>query len=111
MRAHFRYGPRMAGIQKSYHALAHFRRRMGLLSSPGLHRISPGALFVDFARRNRTRRHSQHWPRSAVACLRWLHMVLAICEPFHLFRYLDEQAFRLNERGNTDMGRFLKGIV
>jgi transposase-like protein len=32
-------------------------------------------------------------------------------EPFHLFRYLDEQAFRFNERKNTDMGRFLKGIV
>jgi transposase-like protein len=32
-------------------------------------------------------------------------------EPFHLFRYLDEQAFRFNERENTDMGRFLKGIV
>jgi transposase-like protein len=32
-------------------------------------------------------------------------------EPFHLFRYLDEQAFRFNERENTDAGRFLKGIV
>ena len=32
-------------------------------------------------------------------------------EPFHLFRYLDEQAFRFNERKNTDAGRFLKGII
>jgi len=35
-------------------------------------------------------------------------------EPFHLFRYLDEQAFRFNERKDTDAGRFLKacsGIV
>jgi transposase-like protein len=32
-------------------------------------------------------------------------------EPFHLFRYLDEQAFRFNERKNTDSGRFLIGIV
>lgn len=32
-------------------------------------------------------------------------------EPFHLFRYLDEQAFRFNERENTDSGRFLKGIM
>jgi len=32
-------------------------------------------------------------------------------EPFHLFRYLDEQAFRFNERRNTDAGRFLIGIV
>ena len=27
-------------------------------------------------------------------------------EPFHLFRYLDEQAFRFNERKSTDHGRF-----
>jgi transposase-like protein len=32
-------------------------------------------------------------------------------EPFHLFRYLDEQAFRFNERENTDSGRFLRGII
>jgi transposase-like protein len=32
-------------------------------------------------------------------------------EPFHLFRYLDEQAFRFNERKDNDQGRFLKGIV
>ena len=37
-------------------------------------------------------------------------------EPFHLFRYLDEQAFRFNERKNADgdKGRFieaLKGVV
>jgi transposase-like protein len=27
-------------------------------------------------------------------------------EPFHLFRYLDEQAFRFNERKTTDADRF-----
>jgi hypothetical protein len=27
-------------------------------------------------------------------------------EPFHLFHYLDEQAFRFNNRGDTDAGRF-----
>jgi transposase-like protein len=35
-------------------------------------------------------------------------------EPFHLFRYLDEQAYRFNNRKLTDAGRFalaLKGIV
>ena len=34
-------------------------------------------------------------------------------EPFHLFRYLDEQAFRFNERKdeNGDKGRFLKAIA
>jgi transposase-like protein len=32
-------------------------------------------------------------------------------EAFHLFRYLDEQAFRFNERETDDAGRFLKGIV
>lgn len=31
-------------------------------------------------------------------------------EPFHLFRYLDEQAFRFNERKATDSERFLKAI-
>jgi hypothetical protein len=35
-------------------------------------------------------------------------------EPFHLFRYLDEQCFRFNQRGGTDATRFalaLKGII
>jgi transposase-like protein len=35
-------------------------------------------------------------------------------EPFHLFRYLDEQAFRFNEREGTDASRFdlaIRGIV
>jgi transposase-like protein len=35
-------------------------------------------------------------------------------EPFHLFRYLDEQAFRFNNRKDTDAMRFvaaLKGII
>lgn len=35
-------------------------------------------------------------------------------EPFHLFRYLDEQAFRFNEREGTDADRFrlaMKNIV
>ena len=35
-------------------------------------------------------------------------------EPFHLFRYLDEQAFRFNERRANDASRFalsLKGII
>jgi hypothetical protein len=27
-------------------------------------------------------------------------------EPFHLFRYLDEQSFRYNQRHDTDRGRF-----
>jgi transposase-like protein len=31
-------------------------------------------------------------------------------EPFHLFRYLDEQAFRFNERGDNDGGRFLRAL-
>jgi len=35
-------------------------------------------------------------------------------EPFHLFRYLDEQSFRFNNRKMTDASRFalaLKGII
>jgi len=31
-------------------------------------------------------------------------------EPFHLFRYLDEQAFRFNERKEDDGGRFVKAL-
>jgi transposase-like protein len=31
-------------------------------------------------------------------------------EPFHLFRYLDEQAFRFNERKDSDAGRFIKVV-
>ena len=32
-------------------------------------------------------------------------------EPFHLFRYLDEQCFRFNERGGNDQSRFLLALV
>lgn len=31
-------------------------------------------------------------------------------EPFHLFRYLDEQAFRFNQRGDTDADRFCRTL-
>ncbi|HXK40073.1 MAG TPA: transposase, partial [Candidatus Paceibacterota bacterium] len=31
-------------------------------------------------------------------------------EPFHLFRYLDEQAFRFNERSDKDAARFEKTL-
>lgn len=30
------------------------------------------------------------------------------CEPFHLFRYLDEQSFRYDHRKDSDGGRFVK---
>jgi ISXO2 transposase-like protein/transposase-like zinc ribbon protein len=32
-------------------------------------------------------------------------------EPFHLFRYCDEQAFRFNERKDNDQGRFIKALA
>lgn len=32
-------------------------------------------------------------------------------QPFHLFRYLDEQAFRFNERKDTDGERFVKAMA
>ena len=32
-------------------------------------------------------------------------------EPFHLFRYLDEQAFRFNERNGNDGERFRKAMM
>ena len=31
-------------------------------------------------------------------------------EPFHLFRYLDEQAFRYNERKGSDADRFVEAV-
>jgi len=31
-------------------------------------------------------------------------------EPFHLFRYLDEQAFRFNERNAADSERFVRAV-
>src|SRR5438876_8775505 len=31
-------------------------------------------------------------------------------EPFHLFRYLDEQAFRFNARKDDDQGRFIEAV-
>ncbi|MBA2713412.1 MAG: hypothetical protein H0U55_07660 [Rubrobacteraceae bacterium] len=31
-------------------------------------------------------------------------------EPYHLFRYLDEQAFRFNERDGKDADRFAKTL-
>jgi transposase-like protein len=32
-------------------------------------------------------------------------------EPFHLFRYLDEQTFRFNQRKDTDRGRFVRAVL
>ena len=32
-------------------------------------------------------------------------------EPFHLFRYLDEQAYRFNERYGTDLDRFMRALA
>jgi hypothetical protein len=32
------------------------------------------------------------------------------CAPFHLHRYLDEQAYRFNERSGNDSDRFLKAM-
>ena len=31
-------------------------------------------------------------------------------DPFHLFRYVDEQVFRFNEREQTDCGRFVSAL-
>src|SRR5207237_845972 len=41
---------------------------------------------------------------------RALHGTYVNVEPFHLFRYLDEQAFRFNERKDNDQGRFVKAL-
>jgi hypothetical protein len=45
---------------------------------------------------------------------RGLHGTYISVEPFHLFRYIDEQAFRYNNRNATDAERFtavMKQIV
>src|SRR5260370_23859875 len=42
---------------------------------------------------------------------RGIHGTYVNVEPFHLFRYLDEQAFQVNDRKDNDKGRFLKAIA
>ena len=45
---------------------------------------------------------------------RAIHGTYVSIEPFHVFRYVDEQAFRFNNRGDDDPGRFvtaLRGII
>ena len=39
------------------------------------------------------------------------HEPLLPMVPYHLFRYVDEQAFRFNERKDDDQGRFFKAIA
>ena len=39
---------------------------------------------------------------------RGLHGTYVSVEPFHLFRYIDEQAFRFNKRHTTDVDRFVQ---
>ena len=41
---------------------------------------------------------------------RGLHGTYVAVEPFHLFRYVDEQAFRYNNRNMTDVERFVYGM-
>ena len=41
---------------------------------------------------------------------RCFHGSYVSVEPFHLFRYLDQQAFRFNERDGKDADRFKKAL-
>jgi transposase-like protein len=41
-------------------------------------------------------------------CIKGTHVSV---EPFHLFRYLDAEAFRYNNRKNSPLGRFLQAAV
>ncbi len=41
---------------------------------------------------------------------RGLHGTYVAVEPFHLFRYVDEQAFRFNNRESDDLHRFVTGM-
>ena len=40
-------------------------------------------------------------------CIKGTHVSV---EPFHLFRYVDAEAFRFNERKDNDGGRFLSAL-
>ena len=42
---------------------------------------------------------------------RMLHGTYVAVEPYHLSAYVDEQAFRFNQRKDTDAGRFLKALA
>ena len=42
---------------------------------------------------------------------RMLHGTYVAVEPFHLSAYVDEQAFRFNQREDDDAGRFLKALA
>ena len=41
---------------------------------------------------------------------RGLHGIYISVEPFHLFRYVDEQALRYNNRHTDDVHRFILGM-
>ena len=41
---------------------------------------------------------------------RGLHVTYVAVEPLHLFRYVDEQAFRFNNRATDDLHRFIIGM-
>jgi len=41
---------------------------------------------------------------------RAVHGTYVSIEPFHVFRYLDEQAFRFNHRKANDAGRFVRAL-
>ena len=53
---------------------------------------------------------SYQWPRNFLSLLkRNMHGTYVSVEPFHLFRYLDEQTFRYSYRkGMNDQTRFEK---
>src|SRR6202041_1005154 len=58
--------------------------------------------------------HTNHIENFWSLLKRGLHGTYISVEPFHLFRYIDEQAFRFNNRTATDAERFtsvMKQIV
>lgn len=46
------------------------------------------------------------WVPQTLTLKRGIHGTYVSVEPFHLFRYVDEQAFRFNNRKMTDSERF-----
>ncbi len=68
--------------------------------------INGGCLLLDSSDEVQTNGVENFW--SLLKCA--LKGTYVNVEPFHFFQYCDEQAFRFNERKDTDQGRFVKAL-
>jgi hypothetical protein len=70
--------------------------------------LAVGRSFREFRSTSMATSIRTRWKSFGRARKRGLHGTYIGVEPYHLFRYLDEQAFRYNERHVTDGYRFLQ---